>query len=282
MKNLIMLVAAFVVTMSLVADTDSSGGAVPEAWQKARTLKGKATRALPPPHDLQGLFELKCGKASKNGIAKVSATLTGIDGKKKSYKAQSVDVRGKAVAVNFDGLSVTIDGDSFTGGDELDGGLSVSTAEVGGNWTRTDAAVYVDFTGGGALPDGVQENFLPDGEPVLAKGGKWAFNKAASVKLSKDRINVDVDTSAGKTNLSAMKLAYAPKTGLFKGTFKVYVVGKSSGGASSGCAFCGATAGMKKFKKYAVTVTGVVADGKGYGQATLRRPAGGPWGVTVE
>ena len=38
----------------------------------------------------------------------------------------------------------------------------------------------------------------------------------------------------------------------------------------------------KKLKKYKAKVTGVVVDGVGYGQATMKKPAGGPWIVTVE
>ena len=243
----------------------AGGGAVPEAWQKARTLKGKATRALANP--VVGIFELKCGKASKQGVAKVSATLTGLDGKKKSYKAQSVDVTGKAATVNFDGLSVAIDGDSFSGGEGLPGGLSVSAANVGGDWTRDGAKVYVDATGAD-LPAGTVAEVLPDGEPVIAKGGKWAFNKAAGVKLSKDKTSAERDTSKGKTNLSGLKLTYTPKTGLFKGSFKVYALEGA--------------AGAKKLKKYTVAVTGVVVDGKGVGQAAIKRPAAGPWAVAVE
>ena len=243
----------------------AGGGAVPEAWQKARTLKGKATRALANP--VVGIFELKCGKASKQGVAKVSATLTGLDGKKKSYKAQSVDVTGKAANVNFDGLSVAIDGDSFSGGEGLPGGLSVSAANVGGDWTRDGAKVYVDATGAD-LPAGTVAELLPDGEPVIAKGGKWAFNKAAGVKLSKDKTSAERDTSKGKTNLSGLKLTYTPKTGLFKGSFKVYALEGADG--------------AKKLKKYTVAVTGVVVDGKGVGQAAIKRPAAGPWAVAVE
>ena len=40
--------------------------------------------------------------------------------------------------------------------------------------------------------------------------------------------------------------------------------------------------GKKKLKKYKANVTGVVLDGVGYGQATIKKPAGGPWIVTVE
>ena len=42
------------------------------------------------------------------------------------------------------------------------------------------------------------------------------------------------------------------------------------------------TNGKKKLNKYAINVIGFVVNGKGYGEASCRRPAGGPWPVTVE
>ena len=218
------------------------------------------------PNPVVGIFELKCGKANKKtGVAKVSAVLTGIDGKKKSYKGESVDVRSDIVTADIGGLSITINGDSFNGNEGLPGGLSVESLNAGGNWTRTDTKVYVDATN---LPAGAVDALLPAGEPVLAKGGKWAFNKASSVKLSKDKTNLEWDTSNGKTNLSGLKLTYTPKTGLFKGSFKVYALEGFEG--------------KKKLKKYSAKVTGVVVDEKGYGQATIKKPSAGPWPVVVE
>ena len=261
----------------------SSGGKVPEAWKKARMLSGAATRALPPPRDVQGIIALKCGKANKRGVAKVSAALTGLDGKKRSYKAQSVDVTGKTVTVNFGGLNVTIDGDYFEGGEDRAGGLSVRSTDVGGNWTGRNATVAVDATDFSMFAGTVLEAFLPDGEQATVKGGKWKFSKAAGVRWARPKRGAAlpetydaksgkgliVDTSAGKTNLSGLKLTYTPKTGLFKGSFKVYALEDLS-------------SGKKKLKKYTANVTGVVVDGIGVGQATIKKPTAGPWLVTVE
>jgi hypothetical protein len=38
----------------------------------------------------------------------------------------------------------------------------------------------------------------------------------------------------------------------------------------------------RKLKKYTVKVNGVVVHGVGYGTATCKKPAVGPWSVTVE
>ena len=107
---------------------------------------------------------------------------------------------------------------------------------------------------------------------MTASGGKWKFAKAASVKWAKPKKGADpsayydavagkdlvVDTLGGKTNVSGMKLAYTPKKGTFKGSFKVYAL-EGEGKA-------------KKLKKYTVKVSGVVVDGVGYGTATSKNP----------
>ncbi|MBP5509566.1 MAG: hypothetical protein J6Z49_01460, partial [Kiritimatiellae bacterium] len=113
----------------------------------------------------------------------------------------------------------------------------------------------------GGLPAGTLDSLLPDAVPVAAQGGKWAFAKAASVKLKKGALTVD--TAKGRTNLSAMKLSYAPKTGLFKGSFKLYAI---QGG---------------KLKKFTAKVTGVVVEDAGAGVAKLAKPAA-TWSVAVE
>ena len=136
--------------------------------------------------------------------------------------------------------------------------------------SRTDAGVHVAATGD--LPEGTIEELLPDGEPVIPKGGKWSFCKNATVKWARDRETKEyglvVDDKNGKTNRSSMKLTYTPKTGIFKGTFKVYALEGPDG--------------KKKLKKYSVNVIGFVVDGRGTGEATCKRPKLGPWTVTVE
>lgn len=255
---------------------------IPEEWQKTRTLKGIATRALSSPHDIQGIFELKCGKVNKRtGGAKVTASLTDMDGKKKSYKAQQVKVTGRTVTVDFDGLKVSIDGDTFTGGEDIPGGLSVSSAEVGGNWAGREATVMVDVDDLSMFDGTVISRLLPYEEIAEVSGGKWKFAKAASVKWAKlkkgtvapEIFDEDsgkglvVDETKGKTNLSGMKLTYTPKKGTFKGSFKVYVL-EGTGKAT-------------KLKKYTVKVSGVVVDGVGYGIATCKKPAIS-WSVLVK
>ena len=102
---------------------------------------------------------------------------------------------------------------------------------------------------------------------MVAKGGKWAFGKASSVKYAKDAktkaLTLTVNDRNGTAgNKSAMKLTYTPKTGVFKGSFKVYAI---RGG---------------KLKKFTVKVNGVVVDGEGTGIGKLAKPTV-TWSVSV-
>ena len=263
---------------------DEGGITAPYAAPKAVKLHGVAYNGC----DVTGIIELKLGKVNaKKKTSRVSGSFTGLDGKKITIKAVPVTgVDGSApvaVSLKVKGLgtmNVTIGGTQFAG--SL-GGWHVQSADVGGSWNKAGAKVYVDMAAGSgttALPTGTIENLLPDGEPVIAKGGKWAFAKAARVKWSKlkngapqpEIFNQEagkglvIDTSKGG-NLSAMKLTYTPKKGTFKGSFKVYAL-EGAGKAT-------------KLKKYTVKVTGVVVDGVGYGVAICKKPAA-RWTVTVE
>jgi hypothetical protein len=231
-----------------------------------------------------GIVELKLGKVNdKKGTGKVSGSVTTLDGKKHMIKASSLEgvdgTTSKAVSLevkDFGTMAITIGGTQFAGSM---GRYHVQSASVGGDWYKGGTKVYVDATSA-SLPAGALEELLPDGEPVVASGGKWKFAKAASVKWAKpkqgaalpERYDAEsgkglvVDTSGDKTNLSAMKLTYTPKKGTFKGSFKVYAL-EGSGKAT-------------KLKKYTVSVTGVVVGGVGYGTATCRNPAVS-WPVTV-
>lgn len=85
------------------------------------------------------------------------------------------------------------------------------------------------------------------------------------VEPSESYLNVACDCAS--ENRIGLTLNYNPSQGSFKGSFKVYATRKD---------------GRTGFKTYRVNVTGVVVDGKGYGQATCKNPVGGPWAVTVQ
>ncbi|MBR1921637.1 MAG: hypothetical protein IJ829_06515, partial [Kiritimatiellae bacterium] len=97
--------------------------------------------------------------------------------------------------------------------------------------------------------------------------------RAAQIRVVRNaatkRQELAVDTSRGRTNLSALRLAYSPKTGLFKGTFKIYALDETA-------------AGRLRLKRYTAKVNGVVYDGEGVGEAAVARPAAGLWTVRVK
>ena len=236
------------------------GGVLPWTAKKAVTLDGAVYDA---DGKVAGVVQLKVAKPNvKKHNAKISGSVTLLDGKKRALKAAAFNVPAdKPISANLNvkglgTLSLVIGDDGFEG---TVGGYTVARAKVGGNWTRADSGVYTVATSG-SLPPGTIEDLLPDGEPVRAKGGKWAFDKAASIKYAKGVLSGDNDPK--KPNLSAMKLTYTPKTGLFKGSFKLYAL---QGG---------------KLKKFTVKITGVVVDGEGAGVAKLAKPAV-TWSVSV-
>ena len=252
-----------------VKPTDAPSKEIVKPWtaMKAVTMNGAMYDAT---GNVVGVVQLKIAKPNiRKMTTRVSGYVMSIDGKKATLTTSTVNVSDiapmnvTATARSLGSLTIKIGDDGFSG--EI-GNYTICMANVGGSWTRSNAKVYVDAT---SLPAGTIGELLPVDEPILARGGKWAFNKGTSVKLSKDKTKAEWDTSGGKSNLSSMKLTYTSKTGLFKGSFKVYALESATGG-------------KKKLKKYTANVTGVVVDGRGYGQATIKKPAAGPWTVTVE
>ena len=237
------------------------GGSRPWTAKKAVTLDGAVYDA---DGNVAGVVQLKVAKPNdKKHNAKISGAVTLLDGKKRTLKAAAFNVPAdRPIVANLSvkglgTLALVIGDDGFEG---TVGGYVVADAKVGGNWTRADSGVYAVATSG-TLPPGTIEDLLPDGEPVRVKGGKWVFDKAASIKYAKGVLSGDTDPK--KPNLSAMKLTYTPKTGLFKGSFKLYAL---QGG---------------KLKKFTVKISGVVVDGEGTGVAKLAKPAV-TWSVSVQ
>ena len=253
----------------------------PFAAPKAVTLAGVVFDGC----DVAGLVELKLGKVNaKKGTGKVSGTVTTLDGKKhtiKSFTVTEIDGENpKTVSLDvkdFGKMSVTVGGTQFAG--SMDG-YHVQSADVGGNWAGADAVVTVDADDLSMFAGKVLSGLLPAEETATVKNGKWTFAKAAAVKWAKPKKGAAlpdiyddesgkgliIDDTKGKTNKSGLKLAYTPKKGTFRGSFKVYAL-EGAGKAT-------------KLKKYTVNVNGFVVNGVGHGQATCKKPAAS-WPVTV-
>jgi hypothetical protein len=290
-RGSVTLLAAAVAAMSAITAANAvevlNEGDITAPYSAPATLKGALYESASATASVLGIVELKLGKVNeKKQTSKISGSVIGLDGKKhaiKAFVATGVDgTSPKQASLEVKGLgtmSVTIGGAQFAG--SL-GGAHVQSATAGGNWTKTDSTVHV------VVPDAdlakfagaVVKDLLPNDEPVILSGGKWKFAKAAGVKWAKIKNGMTpfgglkdessgkgllVDTSKG-ANKSGMKLAYTPKKGTFKGSFKVYSLEGS--GAKT------------KLKKSTVKVSGVVADGVGYGKATCKKPSVA-WVVSV-
>ena len=229
---------------------------------------------------------------TKNGISKVSAVVVGLDGKKAKAKAAkckvfatdngTAAVEFEAAVKGYDGmLRAVIYADGSISDSEL-GRLSVDQAEVGtiaGDSLGFSIDEKIKSINGGEVLQAVEYGddelgVLPyeaNPEPLSVVGAKWAVSaKPGKIKLKRDRMTgelallVDMGNDGSKTNLSALKLNYAAKTGTFKGGFTAYALGMDG----------------TKLLKYKFTVTGVVVNGVGIGVAECKK-TGTKVGVSI-
>jgi hypothetical protein len=102
---------------------------------------------------------------------------------------------------------------------------------------------------------------VPSGAPVYVKNGtKLSCDKSASIKYKKvdgEWVLTGADDE-NRPNVSGLKISYAAKTGVFKGTFTIY--------ASND----GATEKKPTLKKYKASFSGLVIDGSGVGVVTIK------------
>ena len=229
------------------------------------------------------IVSLKCGKTATvgklAGTSKVSASVTGLDGKQKRSSSVNVtcgyDAKASFNVKNWGRLLLTLGGEGFVG--SLGNVYGARTVSAGGAWPHASAVVDVDFSSGtGTLPSGTLVDLLPTGkgaEPVLNATGTWGFASAATVKYVAVKNGMANETTyelqgisdPKKTNRSAMKLKYNAKKGTFTGSFKVYVLD---------------TSGTKpRLRKLSAKVTGIVVDSVGYGKAEVKKVGSFP--VTV-
>ena len=264
-----------------------SGEVLDAAFAKAQIVNG----ALYKGNALVGTVQVKIGKINKKGLVKVSATATMlIDGKAKKVSAKAVSIDARRVADNAPyqivfkapigemAFEMAADG-KFT---LKNNSYVMVEAEVGGALKSGSRGTFRLYGLDLAAPGEMQEELLPHEETFEVAGTKWKFDKAASVKWAKPKKGAAlpeiydeasgkglvIDDANGKTNLSGLKLTYTAKTGQFKGSFKAYALEEANG--------------KTKLKKYTVNVIGFVVGGKGVGEARCKKPAAGPWAVTVE
>ena len=235
---------------------------------------------------LAGIVQIKAGKKNKKGVVKISATATLLSGKKVTAKAISMPV-----GESYEGTLLfrsPLDAMTFEMGAE--GGFSlfndyytVATAgQIGGTFDVDELSFSMDIDEYPYFGDEWELllDALPDNVPIMVTGGgkKWTLPRSPAIKYKKSKEDGDVWyelvglEDETKPNVSGLKLTYTASTGMFKGSFKMYATneGYISGGKAPA------------LKKYTVNVVGFVVDGVGVGQASCKKPAGGPWTVFVE
>ena len=218
-----------------------------------------------------GTATVKVGKINKrNYSAKLNVSVSLFSGKKYTasqtayfdgydelyYASGNLSFKSPLGSIQFFAYS---DDNCFIESGSFDVGGAIDAEELS---FSVDVDEYPDF-GDGWEP--VVD--MPDGEPVYVKNGtKFSFNRTPSLKYVRYREDgeswyelVGLDDE-GKTNVSGLKLTYTQKTGVFKGSFKVYATNEAIVGDGK----------KPKLKKYTAKVSGCFVDGVGYGSAVLK------------
>lgn len=215
-----------------------------------------------------GVAQFKTGKVSRKGQMRVSGSLVLMDGRKVGLKATSVTCYSSDVSISLPAstggsVQVRLNGARVVSGSWS--GCRIVSATIGGEIWKTSSFSF------GFLPGSISgwDVLYPDtSESVFMQGRRWSFAKAAGMRWKKCPPNAScgygswtVDTSNGKSNVSKLKMTYTAKTGQFRGSFTVYTW--SPGG-----------------RKFQISVSGVVVNGRAYGSAWCKRPFLGPWNVS--
>lgn len=230
--------------------------------------------------NLAGLVQFTVAKTAK-GYSKVSGFIMELDGKKKAFKAVKLPVSkdGDLAVVESDfevkGKDAVLHARLASDCTISEGSFGLGVQVVASAWGelssdrphfRIEDAVPVTIGGVPVLNDvtigDTSYHLIPDGEgePIVVNGGRWTVPaKSASVKFKRNKetkeseLVIDTGADGSKTNMSALKLTYAQKTGSFKGSFTIFA---DMGG---------------KLKKLKFTVTGIVAGGQGVGIAVCKQ-----------
>ena len=230
-----------------------------------------------------GTVTLKFGKRNRRtGKVRMSAyAMVAVDGSVKKVGAKAVsfnaDEWAEARTIEFKepvgAMTLSSEGGRFTLSNEryVMEGIAVEgksgterDVKVGGSLPEGTMRFKADFASLPALPGGysfVQSSFPADATVSIKGVRKSGFGKAATRKVVVEYVIKGID----EAKPSKLKLTYSPKTGIFKGSFKVYA---STGGD------------RPRRRRYTVKVVGFVVDGVGVGKASIRKPAAA-WAVEI-
>jgi len=257
---------------------------IPNAWDQARVLKGAWGDGCG--ESAEGICELKCGKASKKGIAKVSLKITPFSGKKISYKSVSVPISNVGpVTVSWPKYSVTINEDGSFFGEPIYGDMrpccmpnAVWSAVIGGSvngnhclWMPRWYDCYEDYYDEPDGTYGTEADFLYVtglwqkywGGMCVSAWDNCAMHpfQAAGTKWTFEHNKLDYWGEEYHYNANVPKVTYNQKTGMFKGSYKV-TVGP----------YCMDTDGLRiRNKTYSLKLNGACVGGQFYGVMTYKK-----------
>ena len=234
-KSTLFLMIMTIGLCSLVRADVSSG-----PWQRARTLKGAWGEGC---YAANGIATLKCSKANKHGMAKVSLKIKPFAGKTISYKAATVDVSGGGnVVVKWGSkYSVTIrsGGDFFGEPIYFDSRPACSpnavwSATLGGAMGGTHSICFPYWMncwyGDYSVDEWYWESSEFDFLDAVGMWARWHGGVCVAYDVTQRMDAGLYFTAAGNSwNFSVasdypkMKVTYSSSTGEFKGTAKITV-----------------------------------------------------------
>ena len=201
-------------------------------WTRSRILRG----IYEDDGIIIGTAEVRCGKANRSGITGLSVTIIPFNGKKTRFKTKKVAVDGSAAAAEWYGLNLTVVGDGFSA--DLEPSRTLRSAPLGIP-AFADGHHVLSVTAVGEPPvlEGyvLDESIIPTETTFDVRGRKWSFNRKDPAKI---------------------RLTYTPKTGCFKGSFKLRYLRSDN---------------PKRTRTVSVKVTGVLLDRHAVGLGIVTR-----------
>lgn len=275
----------------------SSSSLLETVYMKAQTCSAVVFEG----DDVIGLATVKTTKASKSIMEKkvkfrLAVTVEFFDSRKKLTAKEDVSFKEDKHTDEYFTVEDTLEFKSPLGNMPFEFGydrdLGIYLRARNSNYTiltsqesarptfdSSEFAFSVSMTESPELPDDYELlDILPEDEPIYVRNHRsWTFDRAPTIKYRKHRIDGETEYELvgldddRKTNLSALKLTYQSRTGMFKGSFTLY--------ASNECC----TERMPRIKKYKASVKGVMIDEEGYGTATVKIGSKTyRWPVTIE
>ncbi|MCQ2390898.1 MAG: M12 family metallo-peptidase [Kiritimatiellae bacterium] len=225
-----------------------------------------------------GSVSLKVGKENKGKlVSKVSGQIVMLDGSKYSIKA--VDIPVGDVPQSKTGITVSKLGtlELTMGESGFHGVLSTSAGEwivktdvVGGSISKSQLKFALsEFSPPAVAGFDCLEAALPIGEIITVSGTKWSMRAVPSLKYKKiqgmnpaayELLGIG---DAARPNASGLKLSYTAKSGIFKGSFKLYYTNEAITPVGK----------APKMKKLTMNVNGLVVGTEGVGRAICKKPS---------